>query len=65
MTLRLLHVSNFTAGRCGIRNFGDVVSNLAFLFVGGTGWLWCYCHLKVGARAAWLSPIRVICFSPT
>jgi hypothetical protein len=39
----------------GIRNFGDVASNLAFLLVGGAGWLWCYRHLKTGARASWLT----------
>jgi hypothetical protein len=39
----------------GIRNFGDVVSNMAFLLVGGAGWWWCYRYLKTGARAAWLT----------
>lgn len=39
----------------GIRNFGDVASNFAFLLVGGAGWLWCYRHLKSGARHAWLT----------
>lgn len=39
----------------GIRNFGDVASNLAFLLVGGAGWLWCYRYLKTGARASWLT----------
>ena len=39
----------------GIRNFGDVVSNMAFLLVGGAGWLWCYRHLRDGARHAWLT----------
>lgn len=39
----------------GIRNFGDVVSNTAFLLVGGAGWLWCYRHLQTGARASWLT----------
>jgi len=38
----------------GIRNFGDVTSNLAFLLVGGAGWLWCYRHLTTGARLSWL-----------
>ncbi|HTD91040.1 MAG TPA: ceramidase domain-containing protein [Burkholderiales bacterium] len=38
----------------GIRNFGNVASNLAFLLVGITGWLWCYKNLHAGARHAWL-----------
>lgn len=28
----------------GIVNFGNVVSNLAFLLVGLCGWIWCYRH---------------------
>ena len=38
----------------GIPNFGNVASNLAFLLVGITGWLWCYKYLKTGARHAWM-----------
>lgn len=38
----------------GIRNFGDVVSNIAFLLVGVAGSLWSYRHLKSGARQSWL-----------
>ncbi len=38
----------------GIPNFGNVVSNLAFLLVGVSGWVWCYRHLKEGARLSWM-----------
>ncbi|MBM3342371.1 MAG: hypothetical protein FJY56_09725 [Betaproteobacteria bacterium] len=38
----------------GIRNFGDVITNVAFLLAGGAGWLWCYRHLNTGARLSWL-----------
>lgn len=39
----------------GIRNFGNVASNLAFLLVGAGGWLWCHKHLHTGARHAWMT----------
>jgi hypothetical protein len=38
----------------GIRNFGNVASNLAFLLVGLVGWLWCHHYLRSGARLAWM-----------
>ncbi len=38
----------------GIRNFGNVASNLAFLLVGVIGAIWCYRHLKTGARLSWM-----------
>ena len=38
----------------GIRNFGNVASNLAFLLVGLVGWVWCYRHLQGGARLSWM-----------
>ena len=38
----------------GIKNFGNVASNLAFLLVGVVGWWWCLKHLKSGARLSWL-----------
>jgi uncharacterized membrane protein YidH (DUF202 family) len=37
----------------GINNFGNVVSNLAFLLVGMAAWLWCRKHLHSGARLSW------------
>lgn len=37
----------------GIRNFGNVASNLAFLLVGVIGAWWCYRHLRSGARLSW------------
>ncbi len=39
---------------CGVRNFGNVASNLLFLLVGVGGWAWCYRNLNAGARQAWL-----------
>lgn len=38
----------------GIQNFGNVMSNLLFLMVGVAGWVWCYRHLKMGARHSWM-----------
>jgi hypothetical protein len=38
----------------GIRNFGNVASNLLFLLVGVSGWAWCYRHLRMGARHSWM-----------
>lgn len=38
----------------GVKNFGNVASNLAFLLVGFTGWLWCYKNLRNGARLSWM-----------
>jgi Ceramidase len=38
----------------GIRNFGNVVSNLAFLLVGGIGAMWCVRNLHAGARLSWI-----------
>ena len=38
----------------GIVNFGNVASNLAFLLVGLCGWIWCYRHLRDGARLSWM-----------
>jgi hypothetical protein len=38
----------------GIVNFGNVASNLAFLLVGAGGWVWCYRHLRDGARLSWM-----------
>lgn len=38
----------------GIRNFGNVASNLAFLLVGVIGAIWCYRNLKTGARLSWM-----------
>lgn len=38
----------------GIRNFGNVASNLAFLLVGLGGVLWCYRNLQAGARLSWM-----------
>ena len=38
----------------GIQNFGNVASNLAFLLTGIIGWVWCYRHLKTGARLSWM-----------
>jgi uncharacterized membrane protein YidH (DUF202 family) len=37
----------------GVSNFGNVVSNLAFLLVGAAAWLWCRKHLHSGARLSW------------
>ncbi len=37
----------------GIKNFGNVASNLAFLLVGVIGAWWCHRHLKSGARLSW------------
>ena len=37
----------------GISNFGNVVSNLAFLLVGAVAWLWCRKRLHSGARLSW------------
>ena len=38
----------------GIRNFGNVMSNLAFLLVGLAGMWWCARRQTTGARMAWL-----------
>lgn len=38
----------------GVRNFGNVASNLLFLLAGVVGAIWCYRHLQAGARHAWL-----------
>jgi len=38
----------------GIRNFGNVASNAAFLLIGVIGALWCHAHLKTGARLSWI-----------
>ena len=38
----------------GIRNFGNVASNLAFLLMGLIGAIWCYLNLKTGARLSWM-----------
>ena len=38
----------------GLRNFGNVASNLAFLLVGVAGWLWCRQSLRAGARLSWM-----------
>jgi hypothetical protein len=38
----------------GLRNFGNVASNLLFLLVGAGGWVWCYRYLNAGARQAWM-----------
>lgn len=38
----------------GIRNFGNVASNLAFLLVGAIGALWCMRNLRAGARLSWI-----------
>ena len=38
----------------GIQNFGNVVSNLAFLLVGLIGVWWCAVRMHGGARLAWL-----------
>lgn len=38
----------------GIRNFGNVASNLAFLLVGVIGAWWCARNLKSGARLSWI-----------
>ena len=38
----------------GLRNCGNVASNLAFLLVGVTGCAWCYNNLHSGARASWM-----------
>jgi Ceramidase len=37
----------------GVRNFGNVASNLAFLLVGGIGALWCVRHRPAGAQLSW------------
>jgi hypothetical protein len=38
----------------GVRNFGNVASNLLFMLVGAGGWYWCYRHLRTGARRSWM-----------
>lgn len=38
----------------GVRNFGNVASNLLFLVAGVGGCYWCSRHLKTGARRSWL-----------
>jgi hypothetical protein len=38
----------------GINNFGNVATNLAFVLTGIIGWVWCYRHLKTGARLSWM-----------
>lgn len=38
----------------GIRNFGNVASNVAFLLIGLIGCAWCYRHLQTGARLSWM-----------
>lgn len=39
----------------GVRNFGNVASNLAFLLVGVVGWWWTRNHLHHGARLSWMT----------
>lgn len=39
----------------GVRNFGNVASNLLFLLGGMGGFYWCYRHLQAGARRSWLT----------
>lgn len=39
--------------RLGLRNFGNVASNLAFLLVGAMGVLWCSRNPGAGARRSW------------
>ena len=38
----------------GVQNFGNVASNLAFLLIGAIACVWCYRHLKTGARLSWI-----------
>jgi hypothetical protein len=38
----------------GVRNFGNVVSNILFLLVGAAGMLWCYRNPGTGARRSWM-----------
>ncbi|HKA45673.1 MAG TPA: ceramidase domain-containing protein [Burkholderiales bacterium] len=38
----------------GLRNFGNVVSNVPFLLVGAAGALWCYRHPGEGAVRSWM-----------
>jgi hypothetical protein len=38
----------------GVRNFGNVASNLLFLLVGMAGVQWCRGHPDAGARRAWM-----------
>jgi len=38
----------------GIRNFGNVASNVLFLVVGVAGLLWCQRHAGIGARNSWI-----------
>lgn len=47
------HVLADTRTRLGIRNFGDVASNVLFLVVGVAGMLRCLGHDLSGARASW------------
>ena len=37
----------------GLQNFGNVVSNIAFLFVGAVGTLWCYRNPGTEAVRSW------------
>ena len=37
----------------GLRNFGNVASNLAFLLAGAAGMLWCCQNPETGARRSW------------
>ena len=38
----------------GLKNFGNVASNLPFLLVGAAGALWCYRHPGAGAMRSWM-----------
>lgn len=38
----------------GVRNFGNVVSNILFLLAGAAGMLWCYRNRDATARRSWM-----------